>query len=137
MESPDSAPPATMMSASGCGRCRTRRAVKTQLFCLGIAGVITFPVVDYLLYDPDWSHGNGPTLLFIAVEAIGIMAQGFCRATRQPSDLGSASPAPCAGWRASKPRGRSRRLRRGEIVVLVVSRPIATICSVSLAAGRT
>ena len=27
-----------------------------------------------------------------------------CRATRQPSVLGSASPAPCARWRASKPR---------------------------------
>src|SRR5271165_6312774 len=93
MESPDSAPPATMMSASGCGRCRTRRAVKTQLFCLGIAGVITFPVVDYLLYDPDWSHCNGPTLLFIAVEAIGIMAQGFCSKPKGRTDL--SQPSPC------------------------------------------
>ena len=64
------------------------RAVKTQLFCLGIAGVITFPVVDYLLYDPDWSHGNGPTLLFIAVEAalaaaIGIMAQWLLFQTKR------------------------------------------------------
>jgi len=38
---------------------------------------------------------------------------------------------------ASKPRARSRRLRRGETVVPVASRRIATICSVSFAGGRT
>src|SRR5580700_5161849 len=57
---------------------------------------------------------------------VGRWWKAVCRATRRPSVLGSASPAPCAGWRVSKPKGRSRRLRRGAIVVLVVSRPIAT-----------
>src|SRR5260370_5670602 len=51
---------------------------------------------------------------------VGRWWKAACRATRRPSVLGSASPAPCAGWHASKPRARSCRLRRGEIVVLVV-----------------
>jgi hypothetical protein len=78
------------MSASEGGRCRSRRVVWTRLLCLGIAGVITFPIVDYLLYGSDWSHGNGPTLVFVAVEAglasaIGMLAHRLLFQAKRPN----------------------------------------------------
>ena len=90
MEPSDFAPPATMMSASGCIRRGICRTVWTRVLCLGIGGVITFPVVDYLLYGTDWSHGNGPTLVFVAVEAglasaIGMLAHRLLFQAKRPN----------------------------------------------------
>ena len=90
MEPSDFTPPATMMSASGCIRRRNSPHRLDRVLRLGIGGVITFPVVDYLLYGSDWSHGNGPTLVFVVVEAglasaIGMLAHRLLFQAKRPN----------------------------------------------------
>ena len=45
---------------------------------------------------------------------VGAVVEGGMSRNARPSVSGSVSPAPCDGWRASKPRERFRRRRRGD-----------------------
>ncbi len=53
-----------------------------RMLCLGVAGVIIFPIGNRLFYGATWSTGGGPGVLVILLEAalavaVGLVAWGL------------------------------------------------------------
>jgi hypothetical protein len=48
-----------------------------RMLCLGVAGVIIFPIGNRLLYGATWSTGGGPGVLVIILEAALALAVGI------------------------------------------------------------
>ncbi len=52
------------------------RADRLRTFCIGVGGLIVFPLGNFLLYGTTWAKGGGPTFFVIALETALSVAMG-------------------------------------------------------------